>query len=336
MENRGTVTIKDVSERAGVAISTVSRVLNGLDRVSDETRDRVRQAADDLGYVRNSLAASMKTGKSRLVVVIVPDIINEFFTSVIKGVEEMAAANSYYTVVFSTNDSHHKENELFTGELGHIIDGAVIVPANNNLQYYKALDIPVVIVDRYVAHSRMPAVVINNYKGGYLATRELLEAGHQNIALLSGAQEFNIGLDRLGGYRDAMTAYGVPIRPENVVTGSWDQEFGYEQTQRLLTRSDPPTAIFAANNLLCVGCVHAARELGLHIGGDLSLVGFDDSFLAEFGDPGVTVVRRPTVEMGRMGMAKLMELIQHEKEPTQPRKVVLDVELIRRHSVAVQ
>lgn len=334
MVGKDAVTIKDVSERAGVAISTVSRVLNGLDRVSDETRERVRQAADELGYVRNSLAASVKTGLSRLIVVIVPDIINEYYTSVIQGVEEVAVSNGYYPVVFSSKDSHNKENELFSGELGHILDGAIIIPAINDLSYYKGLDKPVVVVDRYVSGSEMPAVVIDNHRGGYLATQELIQAGHRDIAVISGAEEFNIGIDRLAGYTDALRDHGLPPRREYIRTGSWYQDFGYDCTMALLALDRPPTAIFAANNLLCIGCLQALRRRGLAVGRDISLVGLDDSAVAELAEPGITVVKRATTEMGRLGMEKLIDLIEQRKEPRHPRKIVLDVGLVRRRSVA--
>lgn len=333
MEADHTVTIKDVSEVAGVAISTVSRVLNGLDRVSDETRIKVEKAIEELGYVKNSLAASMKTGKSRMIVVVVPDLINEYYTAVVRGVEEIASSEDYYTMVFSSKDSHKKEQELFSGELGRVIDGAIIIPAYDDLDYYRNISKPVVIIDRYVSGSDMHAVVIDNYKASYLLTEELILAGHKDIAIISGALEFNIGKEREKGYREALTKYGIEVKAENEKIDHWYQEHGYLSTMSLLKRKNPPTAIFAANNLLCIGCIKAIRELGLKIGPEISLVGFDDSAVAQLMEPDITVIKRETAEMGKIGMTKLMDIINRNENPFYPKKVVLDVELIRRHSV---
>lgn len=335
MKEKHIITIKDVSDRAGVAISTVSRVLNGLDRVSDETRDKVKKAAEELGYVKNSLAASMKTGKSHMIIVIVPDIINEYYTAVIQGVEEVASAQDYYTMVFATSDSHMKEQELFSGETGRVIDGAIIVPAYDNLEYYKSIPKPMVIVDRYVSGSDMDAVIIDNYKGSYLLTEELIRAGHTNIAIISGAMEFNIGVERVQGFRDALTHNGIPMRKENEMIDHWYQNHGYHSTRKLLEREDSPTAIFAANNLLCIGCIKAIREKGLKIGTDISLVGFDDSAVAQLLEPDITVIKRATTEMGRIGMQKLLDIINNTSKPKYPKKVIMDVELIKRHSVGI-
>mgnify|MGYP005779968505 CR=1 FL=1 len=333
MEKKQVVTIKDVSDRAGVAISTVSRVLNDLDRVSDETREKVKKAAEELGYVKNSIAASMKTGKSRMIVVIVPDIINEYYTAVIQGVEEIASASDYYTMVFSSKDSHIKEEELFSGELGRVIDGAIIIPAYDDLRYYRNISKPVVIIDRYVSGSDMQAVVIDNYKGSRLLTEELIAAGHKKIALITGAMEFNMGIERVRGYRDALEAHGIVREPEYEKIGHWYEDHGYCSVKELLQQKNPPTAIFAANNLLCIGCIKAIRGAGLIIGKDISLVGFDDSSVAELVEPGITVIRRATVEMGKIGMQKLLDVINKSKKPVYPKKVVLDVELVRRQSV---
>ena len=136
------VTIKEVAKHAGVAISTVSRVLNHLDRVSEETRERVRRAAQELGYVKNNLAASMKTGSTKLIVVVVPDMVNEFYTAVVQGVEEVAVSQGYYPLVFATGDSREKERELFEGKFGRIIDGAVVIPAHTDMDFFKGLNKP--------------------------------------------------------------------------------------------------------------------------------------------------------------------------------------------------
>lgn len=325
-------TIKEVALRAGIAISTASRALNDLDRVSAETREKVLAAAEELGYVKNSIAASMKTGLTKLIVVIVPDLINEYFTAVIQGVEAEAINRGYFTVVFATNDKLAKERELFDGPLGRIIDGAIIVPAHDDMKYYKNLNKPVIIVDRYLPECGMDAVVVDNYKGAYMLTEELINAGHRDIAILIGPQTFNIGQDRLAGYYGALKDHGVSVKPQYVVPSSWYVESGYENTVKLLSMQNPPTAIFATNNLLCVGAMEAISHRGLKIGRDISIVGFDDSALAEFMEPGVTVVKRATVQMGKIGCEMLIDRLENREWNAQ-RYATLEVEMVRRGSV---
>lgn len=334
LSDNHTVTIKEVSERAGVAVSTVSRVLNGLDRVSDETREKVKLAASELGYVRNTIAASMKTGRTRLVVVIVPDVGNEYYTAVIHGVESVLTENSCYTVVFSSNDSPDIEREFFNGELGHIVDGAVIVPSCNDLSFYESLKKPLVFVDRYLYGDKLTGVVTDNYKSSYSLTNQLIIAGHSKIAFISGGCEFNIGSERFAGYSDAMKSYGLPIRDDYVCLGSWYQEHGYNSLRRMLESGDPPTAVYAGNNLIGAGCLQAMREAGVRVAKDISFVCFDDSAVASLIEPSVTVVRQFPTEMGKVATLKLLSLINEDEEFKYPQISVVPAKLIRRKSVA--
>ena len=331
--NARNVTIKDVAERAGVAISTVSRVLNGLDRVSPETRTKVEKAIEDLGFVRNNIAASMKSGHSKLIAVVVPDIINEYYSAVIRGVEEVASEAGYITTIFSSRESHSREQDFFSGEFGNIIDGAIIIPAYDDLEYYRMVSKPVIIIDRYISGSDMDAVVIDNYEGSYLLTKELLNAGHRKIAIISGELEFNIGRDRLRGYLDAIREAGIPEEKKYIRIDSWYKEHGYKSTIELLDLDDAPTAIVAANNLITIGSISALRERKIEIGKDFSLVGFDDSKVTELIERGITVISRPKEEMGRIGMIKLMDLINGNKNSEYSKKVILGVDLVRRGSV---
>lgn len=328
------VTIKDVAEKAGVAISTVSRVINDMDRVSEDTRIKVRQAMAELGFVKNDIAASMITGITKMIVVVVPDIINEYYTSVIHGVEEIALQKGYYTLVFSTGDSKEKEEELFDGKFERIIDGAIFIPSHGDMSYYKRINKPIVIVDRYITGSKMDSVVIDNYGGSFALTSELIKSGHKKIAIVIGPQTFNIGQERFQGFVDAMNVNNIPINEKYVKHSSWYTEDAYEKTLELLELDDQPTAIVATNNLICFGCIKAIAEKKRRIGKDISLVGFDDSLLAEYVEPGITVIRRPTVEMGRIAASKLIDLIENKGLAKSSGKNILNVELIRRSSVA--
>ncbi|MDO4276866.1 MAG: LacI family DNA-binding transcriptional regulator [Eubacteriales bacterium] len=329
------VTIKDVASRADVAISTVSRVLNDQDRVSNETREKVQKAAAELGFVKNSLAASMKTGSTKLIVVAVPDLINEYYTNVIRGVEQVAVQYGYYTIVFTTQESPDKEKELFEGKFGRIIDGAIIVPAHPDVEFLRSINKPVVVVDRYVAGCQQDAVMIENFKGSYLLMQEFIANGHEKIAIINGPENFNVGKERADGYRTAMKQAELPIVSSYMKNTSWYIDGGYESTMELLKLPEPPTAILATNNLICIGCAEAITNQGLVIGKDISLAGFDDSAFAEFVSPGITVARRATEEMGVIGAEKLFDKLLKRNPPKyQERKIVLDISIVRRGSIA--
>lgn len=329
------VTIKDVADYAHVAVSTVSRVINNKDRVSPETRKAVNEAIEALGYVRNNFAASIKTGETRFIAAVVPDIRNEFYTSVIRGIESVASKRGYYTLVYTTGETYEKEQALFEGELSHIVDGIILTPSQPDYAFYKNYGKPTVIIDREIPGSDMYSVCVDNYKGAELLIEELVKFGHRKIAIISGPFVFNIGIDRLNGYKDVHKRHNIPIRKEYIRTGDWFEEDGYKLTNQLLELPDPPTAIFAANNLLCIGCAECLCDRGMVIGKDISLVGFDDSIIARYLGPGITGIQRATDEMGKIGAEMLLELLNTaQTEKILQKKTVLDVEIIRRASIA--
>ncbi len=325
------ITIKDVANRAGVAVSTVSRVINNLDNVSPLTRKKVLSAIEELGYVHNSFAAAMKTGKTKMIVVVVPDLINSFFPAIVQGVEEVFNKKGYYTLVFTTNEAPSKEEELFSGVFGKMVDGAILVPSVEDAQFYTDLKIPLVLVDRTLG--KLNTVVINNYKGGYLATKELLSHGHRRIAVLNGDRDrdFTIGSNRYDGYLAAMGEAGVPVRDEYVQFCRWDKESGYEKTSRLFELECPPTAIYATNSQICIGCLNYLRDHDLKVGRDVSLVSFDDTLEAQLNMPPVTVISRPMIEMGRVAAEMLLNILEGKEDPRG--RTMMDVRLIRRESV---
>ena len=331
MRTDPSVTIKDVANRAGVAVSTVSRVINNLDYVSPETREKVLSAAEELGYVHNAIAASMKTGKTKMIVVAIPDLINDFFSSVVQGVEEIFIQKGYYTLIFATNESPPKEQELFSGVFGKLVDGAILIPAVDDVHYYQNLPMPIVLVDRTLG--QIDTVVINNYKGAYLATKELLDFGHKRIAILNGDRnrDFTICTNRYDGFLAAMSEAGVPVRDEYVRFCLWEQASGYAATRDLLALPTPPTAIFATNNQLSIGCMNYLRENNVRIGQDISLIAFDDSLMAQISSPAVSVISRPTIEMGRIAAKMLLNLLGGK--PNHHNRRVIDVYLTRRDSV---
>lgn len=326
------MTIKDIARYAGVSISTVSRVLNNLDRVSPQTRKRVLEAIDEFGYVQNNFAAFMVTGQTKLILIVVPDFINEFFGAVVQGAERCLREYSYSTIVISTGDNESSDISSRLSNLEYAVDGAIIIPTGGNAEHYSSFHKPHVFVDRSVSDSTSDSVLVDNFGGMYLLTNELINAGHHKISIITGNERLNIGRDRLSGFRKAMQDRNLPINERYICKGELCEENGYHMMIELFSGTEPPTAVIAGNNLICSGIIAAIQKLDLTIGRDLSLVSFDDQPLASLLQPGITVIDRPTTEMGMIAAQLLLERLQ-KKDNIGQRKIVMPVTLIRRNSI---
>ncbi|ANS73490.1 transcriptional regulator [Paenibacillus yonginensis] len=333
MTNRN-ITIKDVAKQANVSVATVSRVINGLDRVSESTRKRVLKIIQELNFVPNNMAASMVNKKTNMISVVVPEIQNPFYTAVIEGTVEVAKREGFFTLVLSTNGDEGEEEEFLDSFLGKNVDGIILIGSHKEAEFYREIQKPTILVDRYFNDSGHDGVMIDNYRGAYEATKHFIEYGHERIAIIDGAHDFNDGKDRFWGYKQAMLEHGFTPDPAYHKQGNWTEEDGYKFAKELLQSHQPPTAIFAANNVLCKGTIRAIRDMNLKLGEDISLIGFDENELAQFVQPQVTVVRRPTREMGEQAAEMLIHKIKGgQLEPSKPKKVILDVELMKCGSV---
>jgi DNA-binding LacI/PurR family transcriptional regulator len=328
-------TIKDVANRANVSISTVSRVLNQLDRVSPKTKSKIKKAIRELNYVKNPVATAMITGYTNIILVLVPDFINHFFSSVIQGIEYYLKQNGFSAMVYSTGENGDIDYNLLRLKLNAFIDGLIIIPSSDHFFQnfeYKKWNKPCVIADRYIPGSGFNAVVVDNFGGIYKLCSILISANHTKIAIIAGSTRLCVGLGRLDGYKQALRDHSIQIRDEYIRRGALYQSTGYSQTKELLSLTDPPTAIIAGNNLICEGCMLALDDLDLKIGEDISLVGFDDHILARVAKPGITVVESPTIKMGELAAQRLLDLLEG-KDFSKNREVTLDVSLIQRNSV---
>jgi len=326
------VTIRDVARHAGVAVSTVSRTLNGLDRVSKATRDRVMSAVHALGYTRNSLAVSMITGRTNVVLVMVPDFINSFFSSIVQGIENYIRQVGYIAMVCAIGNEQRLDFASTIQKFSGMFDGVILIPTTPDFDSIRTLDKPAVIVDRYVPGSGLPSVTVDNTGGAYKLTRLLLEANHRNIAVICDDSPMNIGEGRLQGYCQAMREFGIEPPKSYLCCGGIFEDFGYKSTVQLMHRSPKPTAIVACGNLLCTGAILALNDMGVKIGEEVSLVGFDENILASKLKPGVTVVTGFPVELGSLAAKMLIRRLDNPDLPTE--EIVLDVQLIERESVA--
>jgi LacI family transcriptional regulator len=327
--------MRDVAGRAGVSVTTVSHVINETRPVSDELRRRDSAAMDELGYQPNRLARSLRRGQTHTIGMIIPDSANPFFAEVARGVEDTSFENGYSLILCNSDGDLDKEL-LYTNVLVEKrVDGILFVAAG--LSTDRILDLqtqktPLVVVDRDLPDAAVDSVLTDNALGGWLATRHLIELGHRRIACITGPSDVTPSADRVTGYRQAMSEEGIPVDEALIVKGDFQYDSAYRASLQLLQIEDPPTAVFACNDLMAVAVMRAALEQGWQIPGDLSVVGFDDVRLAAFANPPLTTIAQPKYEIGVVAAKMLLARMHNHERPAHRR--VFETSLVIRRSTA--
>ncbi len=327
-------TISDVAKRAGVSPATVSRVLHGARNVHPDTRSRVEQAIRELGYVPSAVARSLRSKRTRSLALIVPDIANSFWTTVARGVEDAAQGHDYSVLLYNTDENPAKQFRCLDAVISQGVDGVIIAPYNSdarNLSGLRQRNTPTVIVDRRVDGWHVDTALGDSVSGARALVQHLIRLGHRRIAVISGPLNTSTAEDRVLGYRIALTEAGIPVDPRLIRRGEFRAGSGEELALQLLDEGPEVTAIFAANNLIAMGVIDAAKKRGRRIPHDIALVCFDDLPNLSHIFPFLTVAVQPAYDMG-MNAAQLL-LSRLESEATlQPRQVVLPTRLVIRHS----
>jgi LacI family transcriptional regulator len=328
------VTIRDVAKRAGVAPITVSRVINDSGKVSSQTRERVTKAVDELGYVPNRLARSLRLQRTNTLALVVTDITNPFWTTVVRGVEDAAQDAGFTVILCNTDESEAKQKRYLSVLCQKQVDGILLVPARSTdelVAWIQKRDTPVVILDRRIGSSQVDVVRGDSEKGAALLVQHLVSLGHRRIAALSGPQEVSTAADRVNGYRRALQEAGLAVRQEWIRHGAFSIPSGYEMAQRVFQTSPRPTALFAVNNFIAVGAMRALRDAGLDVPADMSVVAFDDLMSDLLIEPFLTVVDQPSYEMGQRGAELLLARLSGSA-PKERREIVLPIKLTVRRS----
>lgn len=270
-------TIREVAEAAGVSRSTASRALTGQGYVAPQVRDRVRAVADGLGYVPDATARHLRRQASQSIGVLLSDLANPFYAGLAAGISQQARKRQYTMMLADDGGSAGVEAEAAETFVALRVAGVIVTPVSAHLASYLARQrIPVVEVDRQFSAGACDAVLVDNGSAAQKVTTQLIESGHRRIALVIDEMHWTTGRDRLAGYRAAFGAAGLPLDESLVVSAGWDVEAARVEIRKLLGRAEPPTALFAANNVLAEAAFRTAAELGLAIPGQLSLVSFDD------------------------------------------------------------
>lgn len=329
------VTIREVAEMAGVSMATVSRVINGSNKVDPELANRVHLAIENLRYQPNRAARTLAGSRSNLLGLLVTDIQNPFFIDVMRGAEDVSQQNGYLLVICNTSEDPQKEQQYLEILAAENVAGAVIVPTQEKLpalEILKRRNIPVVVVDRRVRDRSIDAVLIDNVAAAREAVAHLISNGYKRIGLITGITSTTTGKERLQGYRQALQEAGIPFDPKLVQHGPFNEDTGQRYTHTLLNLDPPVDAILTANNRLTVGALHTLYAHNKHVPGDIALIGFDD---VRWAMPGlaITTVDQPAYELGSTAATRLLQRI---REPNSPRQeIILQHQLLIRESSKV-
>jgi LacI family transcriptional regulator len=330
-------TMRDVAERAGVSVATVSHVINETHYVSPELRQRVEDAIEALGYRPNRLAQALSKQTIPLLALIVPDISNPYWSHVARAVQDLAEQRDYSLIVCST-DGLLKREIRFLRTLSGWISGLILHPyhvTHEHVNRYIGSDVPVVIVGDFLTVQAQPpnwdGVGGDNQGGAQAAVEYLIGLGHRRIAFIQGPSGTPTGVRRLAGFRRAFELAGLDVDEDLLIPGDYTRDAGRAGITALLDMEHPPTAVFCANDLIALGALEAAQQRGGRVPQDLSIVGFDDIDEAGRASPSLTTIRQPP---RRLGVAAADILLERLEGRTEPRRVALEFSLVVRESTA--
>ena len=316
MNNKRNPTIKDIARLANVSTTTVSHVLNSTRQVSEDLSNRVQVAIRDLEYKPNAMARALRVHSSKTLGLIIPDNSNPFFSEIALGAEDCAFRHGYS--LFLCNSRHDSARELtyMTTLSTYAVDGLILSAVSGDLdqlsEFVKS-GIPLVVVDRKLAAPDIEFIHSDHIEGAREATQHLVEFGHRRIGIITGPIDVHSALDRIQGFEEILNEHGIPNDPDLSVRGDFQVESGRRAAQEMMELPDPPTAIFACNDMMAIGALQTLRTLGLGVPEDVSLVGFDDIFLASLLDPPLTTVAQSAYTIGEMAVARLVERMNGSK-----------------------
>jgi LacI family transcriptional regulator len=333
------VTIKDVARLSGVSSMTVSRVINGSERVRPVTRQRVERAIAELGYVPSRLARGLIRQKTGTLAMIVPDVANPFFTLIVRGAEDVARRAGYRIILCDTRADLAIEREVIEEMIAHRVEGIAIAPVSDrsrgHLERLARFGVQFVLIDRTVPGVESDVVVGDSLGGARRLVEHLISHGHRRIGFITESDDVSTARDRRQGYLAALAAAGVELDPSLIVYSTVDPPGGFDGMRLLLELAEPPTAVFTVNNLVAVGAIEAVRAHNLEVPDDVALVCYDDIEYASRLYPFLTVMSQPAETLGKLGTQLLLERIEG-RAPEQPRLVVLPAQFVVRQSCGAE
>ena len=326
-------TIKDVAKKAGVARSTVSYVLTNNKRLTEETRRRVIRAMEELSYVPNGVARSMKSKNTYLIGLLLSDVAHYPSFAIAKGVDDVAFKANYSVIFCHTHNEPERESQYIRLLEERQVQGIIVASRRTEElthTYLKSRRMPIVYANRYEPGESISCVLVDNEAGGYAATKHLLDLGHRRIAFISGPPGRSSSRDRRRGYERALSEAKIPVAPDLIRTGEYSVESGCNAMKQLLSLEARPTAVFAANDDMAIGAVNCIVESSWRVPEDISVVGYDNSIQSGFVHPALTTVDFPLSHVGAVAAKVLLDEISSGS--TTPQSIRIKCDLIVRGS----
>jgi LacI family transcriptional regulator len=327
-----------VAAVAGTSVATASRALNGTGYVAEDTRARVLDAARQLQYQPNLRARGLRQRRSRSIGLIVPSLLNAYYTALADSISQLLAARGYHLLLSSTRDDAGTEQDTLYDMVGQAVDGLIWVPTSPGsdlLSFLRSQNVPLTAIVRRIPEDPVDTVVFEDYAGSRAATQHLISLGHRQIAFVGGDIEYSSNRERLRGYRDAMREAGLPGPESAIKVGTTRSTWGIMATKDLLREPEPPTALFVASNAIMPGVMRALRQREVRLPEDLSLICFDDIDWFSFSVPPITAIRTAHNRLAEAAVDLLFRRIQVPEDVNRgPAYVEINFELVLRESTA--
>ena len=326
--------IKDVAKEAGVSIATVSRVLNDVDVVNEETKRKVVEAINKLGYRPNIIARSLKTQRTKTVGIVIPDISNQFYPEIVRGAEDVANIYDYNIMLCNTDLDFEKEMEYLRVLKEKMVDGVLYMSASlepSILELINQLQFPMVLVETANKAGDIPSVTIDNEKAAFDGVKYLIDKGNKKIAYIGVHEdEANANALRYIGYKNALKENGIEVNTNITYFGGLKAKDGYKGMSKILDNDDNIDSVFCCSDEVAMGAINALRDRNINVPEDVDVIGFGNIYSASIFYPKITTVAQPMYDMGSVGMRMLIKMIN--KQPTDSKSYVLDYKLIERDS----
>lgn len=326
--------IKDVAKEAGVSIATVSRVLNDIDVVNEDTKKKVLDAIKELGYRPNIVARSLKTQRTKTIGILIPDISSQFYPEIVRGAEDVANIYDYNVILCNSDFDVEKEKEYLRVLKEKMVDGVIYMSSSFNeeiLELINELDLNTVLVESKDKEDRLPSVTIDNVSATYEATKYLIGKGLKNLGFIGvKGDTMNAWGERFVGFEKAINEAGLELDSELVHFDSLKVKSGYEAAEKFINSKKKFDGIICASDEIAMGVINGLRDNGITVPRDVSVIGFNNNYAASIFYPKITTISQPSYDMGSVAMRMLIKLLANK--PLEEGHFILDYELIERDS----
>ena len=333
------VTIDDIAKKAGVSSATISRVLNNSSYVKEETREKVLKIIEEMNYVPSAIARSLSKRETSTIGIVVPDITNSYFGEIIKGISKIAEEAELNIILFNTNNNVKSELKALEEIKKHRLKGVIMTPGfgDTKFQYefieaIKSINIPIVLVSADLNYITLSGVFVDDILGGYLATKSLIENGHNKIGIITGIMSSSSAVNRLSGYKRALKENSISINYEYIKEGKFKLEEAYKLTNDFLRMENPPTAIIACSNRMTLGVIKALIQQKINVPNDIAIIGFNRVELMDIVGINLSYIEDSPIALGESSIRLLLDIFKSKDGEYEIKRINIPPKLILRGS----